>query len=270
MERDFRALVKLLASKARVDKRFAIARAANGTGAIYQIADAIEHSHTLYFGALWAADRLLLLLSAYPDMCDQMPYIKRGLCDLFRACLRARRFTATDTQSWLLKMCIIGAFGVLYKTHGNELCAITAEELSRLPVYHEHREMVEYEFLARDHDRLFLRNGVLAAVLFPLARLCCGRLGALLRYMEPIQTDSLASLDRGIDLTPGCQHLAGLQTAGKLQRLIFRRRTCEVAIALQYLRLPVLMTLGIIDELLENDYTMYYKWKLLKAVKHFR
>lgn len=54
-----------------------------------------------------------------------------------------------------------------------------------------------------------------------------------------------------------------------LGELIFKRRTIEVAIALQPLRFPVPLALEIIDALLPSKATMHSKWQLLAAVKHF-
>ncbi len=270
MERDFRALVALLRNTGRAGNRLEIARLANNTLALDQIADAIEHSHTLYYGALWAADRLLVLLSNHPDMREKMVRSGEKICALLRACLRRRGPPGTQTQFWLLRMCIIGAFSTFYKTHGKQLCIIMLREWGAIRFDRSFTCLdFEAEFLARDHDLHFLRNGALATLLSPPALLCCQRLGALFKYIDPIRRETLAPLDCGIDLQPCCEHTQAHETASKLQRLIFRRRALEVAIALQYLSLPVLLTLGIVDELLPNDYTMFYKWELLKAVKHF-
>jgi Leucine-rich repeat (LRR) protein len=50
---------------------------------------------------------------------------------------------------------------------------------------------------------------------------------------------------------------------------MIRKRATEVCIALQDLELPALLTLLIIDELLENDVRMWAKWELVTTVKHF-
>jgi hypothetical protein len=272
MEHDFRALVGLLKDGGRAANRFEIARIANKTLAIDQITDAIEHSYALFYGALCVTDRLLLLLSKHPDMLEKMVCSGEKICRLFRACLRQRLLVrCTRTEFWLLGLCIVGAFSTFYKTHGKQLCNIMMDEWHYIKFHYNHTALdFEGEFLARDHDRHFLRNGVLATLLAPPSLLCRQRLAAVVKYIEPIQCESMAPLDWGIDLEPCTEHKPAHKTAKKLHRLIFRRRTLEVAIALQYLSLPVLMTLGIIDELLDNHYTMHYKWELLKAVKHFR
>lgn len=56
----------------------------------------------------------------------------------------------------------------------------------------------------------------------------------------------------------------------QLGALVFARRITEVAIALQSLELPVLLTLEIVDALLPNQFAMHIKWRTLAAVKHFR
>jgi hypothetical protein len=49
-----------------------------------------------------------------------------------------------------------------------------------------------------------------------------------------------------------------------------RKRGSEICIALQDLELPALVTLEIIDECLPNIVSMFQKWRLITAVKHFR
>jgi hypothetical protein len=46
-------------------------------------------------------------------------------------------------------------------------------------------------------------------------------------------------------------------------------RLMKIAIGLQDLALPALMTLEIIDALLFNDFPMWKKWDVIVAVKHF-
>lgn len=50
---------------------------------------------------------------------------------------------------------------------------------------------------------------------------------------------------------------------------MMRSRTFEICVALGALRLPVLVTLEIIDCACVNDVIMKQKWDLIAAVKHF-
>jgi hypothetical protein len=43
----------------------------------------------------------------------------------------------------------------------------------------------------------------------------------------------------------------------------------QVAIALQDLELPALVTLKVLDALFENSIRMWAKWELITTVKHF-
>lgn len=50
---------------------------------------------------------------------------------------------------------------------------------------------------------------------------------------------------------------------------IFRRKAADVCFALQDMQLPVLLTLLILDELMENDIRMWVKWTIAAKIKHF-
>ena len=55
----------------------------------------------------------------------------------------------------------------------------------------------------------------------------------------------------------------------KLALWIFRYRAFKVCVAMQELRLPALLSLAIIDELMPNTYRMHFGWQIVTAVKHF-
>lgn len=270
---DFRKLAVALSNPKRRSNRLEISRIVDETQAIGEIAHVIVNLKALLYGAVWAVDRLVLLFNAHPDMLDGMFHIGVKITHLLGACLyRHQRLGPSDGKAtrWLLKMCIVGVFSTFYETQGKTLCNMILDTWHWTGLNsHYGVPIFEDEILARDGDRHFVSNGVLAALLSPTAMLCCRRLRAVFDYVAQSQTHSLASLDRRIDPGLACDHVEAHDTVDKLRRLVFRRRTLEVATALQYLGLPVLMTLGIIDELLPNDYTMHYKWQLLKAVKHF-
>jgi hypothetical protein len=60
------------------------------------------------------------------------------------------------------------------------------------------------------------------------------------------------------------------ESAWLLRKMLFASRAAEICIGLQNLHLPVLLTLGILDEAMDNDFTMHYKWALAARVKHFK
>jgi len=49
---------------------------------------------------------------------------------------------------------------------------------------------------------------------------------------------------------------------------IFKQMVARACIGLQDLELPALVTLEIIDALCPNDFTMFFKWEIIKKVKH--
>ncbi len=87
--------------------------------------------------------------------------------------------------------------------------------------------------------------------------------GAMLEY------NNSASL-RGIKSQSRHHYSEHGEAARVAHKRVFRYLVTTTCIALQSLGLPALMTLGIVDEQYENDYTMFFKWNVIAKVKHFK
>lgn len=133
-----------------------------------------------------------------------------------------------------------------------------------------------FKIIFRGPTGHFIRNGGLAKVLLQIPRVLTRRTWYRISYcyLKDAPACSLAQFDGGCvaewRTVPQPFIKETTDMIDQLVRLIFQRRVTEIAIALQGLRLPVLMTLEIVDMLLANDYTMHFKWRVLQTIKHFR